>query len=107
MNNICADQAKVYKKLHDMRGLGPKSEGMLREVGIYTPSELLEIGAVRAFIKLRRDGSEKPGLNFLYALVGAIEDRHWLDVAKKDKGRLLLALEGYAECQALLQNEPQ
>ena len=93
------------EKLRDLRGLGPKSEGWLSEVGIHTPDDLRAIGAIRAFIKLKQQCATKPSLNFLYALVGAIEGDHWLKVARNEKGRLLMALEGYRELEEILKSE--
>lgn len=92
-------------KLRDLKGLGPKSEGCLIEIGITTPDELREIGPVRAFIKLKKECSVKPSLNFLYAMVGALEGRHWTDIAKSERGRLLLELDGYRELEEMLKSE--
>ena len=92
-------------KLRDLKGLGPKSEMLLIEVGINTEQELRELGAVRAFIRLKKECSTKPSLNFLYAMVGALEGEHWLNVAKHEKGQLLMELEGYKELEALLNSE--
>lgn len=63
------------------------------------------MGAVRAFLKLKKDAHSKPSLNFLYALVGAVENRHWIDIARTEKGRLLMDLEGYRELEELLRDE--
>lgn len=93
------------EKLRDLPGLGPKSEALLIEVGIETPEALRELGAVRAFIKLKKECSAKPSLNFLYAMVGAVEGESWLKVAKHEKGRLLMELEGYRELEAMLKEE--
>jgi DNA transformation protein len=92
-------------KLRDLKGLGPKSEEWLNEVGILTSDDLRTIGAVRAFIKLKKECSVKPSLNFLYAMVGAIEDRHWAEIAKSEKGRLLIELEGCRELEKILLEE--
>ncbi|MCJ8338091.1 MAG: TfoX/Sxy family protein [Pseudomonadales bacterium] len=92
-------------KLRDLKGLGPKSEMMLIEVGINTEEELRALGAIRAFIRLKRESSAKPSLNFLYAMVGALEGEHWLNVAKYEKGQLLMELEGYKELEALFKSE--
>jgi DNA transformation protein len=91
--------------LRELKGLGPKSEKCLHEIGINTSEELQQIGAVRAFIKLRKNSSIKPSLNFLYALVGALEDLHWAEIARNEKGRLLMELEGYQELEEILKEE--
>lgn len=92
-------------KLRELKGLGPKSEKCLHEVGIYTHEDLAQLGPVRTFIKLRKECSIKPSLNFLYALVGALENQHWTEIAKKEKGRLLMELEDYHELEELLKEE--
>ncbi len=92
-------------KLRDLPGLGPKSEAWLIEVGIDTPDKLKSIGAIRAFIKLKKKCRSKPSLNFLYALVGAVEGESWLKIAKHEKGRLLMELDGYRELEQLFKAE--
>ena len=88
-------------RIRDLKGLGPKSEEKLGQVHITTPDEFRSVGALRAFIALREETDTKPSLNFLYALVGALEDRDWRDVAREDRGSLLSALKGHRELQQL------
>lgn len=88
-------------KIRDLRGLGPKSEEQLKAVGISTPEELRAVGAVTAFVALCETSANKPSLNFLYALVGALEDRDWRDVARKDRDRLFSELDGHHELRQL------
>lgn len=89
-------------ELSKLKGLGKKSELCLNEIGIYTKKELQETGAIRVFMKLKRECSNKPSLNFLYAMVGALEDEHWANIARSEKERLLVALEGYKELEEIL-----
>jgi DNA transformation protein len=95
----------ITVKLRDLKGLGPKSEMWLHEVGINTPDDLRSTGAIRVFIRLKKECSVKPSLLFLYAIVGAIEDRHWAEIAKNEKSRLITELEGYRELEELLEKE--
>lgn len=92
-------------RLRDLKGLGPRSEEHLCSVGICTPEELKEQGAVEAFVKMRNVSNIKPSLNFLYALVGALEKRNWLDIAKNERESILMALDGFAELEKELANE--
>ena len=92
-------------KLSQLKGLGPKSEASLQAIGIHDKAALESTGAVRAFIKLKKAGNSKPSLNFLYAMVGALENTHWADIAKTEKGRLLMELEGYRELEEILKSE--
>lgn len=75
-----------------MAGLGPKSEGMLGHAGITTAEQLRATGAVQAFVAVKRAG-QPASLNLLWALEGALTGRHWKDVARADRTRLLIALD--------------
>lgn len=44
-------------------------------------------------------------MNFLYAMVGALENKHWGTIAKEEKGSLLFELAGYKELEKILQEE--
>lgn len=92
-------------ELAKLKGLGPKSEKCLNEIGVKTRIDLENIGPVKAFLKLRNESSTKPSLNFLYAMVGALEEKHWAEIAKSEKGRLLLELDGLQELEKLLKAE--
>ncbi|MBS0194077.1 MAG: TfoX/Sxy family protein [Proteobacteria bacterium] len=70
--------------------VGPKSAAWLRQVGIRSREQLIEAGALGAFIKIKRAGF-RPGLNLLYALEGAILDCHWRDLPEGRRGELLSA----------------
>jgi DNA transformation protein and related proteins len=55
----------VYlNKLSNLKGLGIKSEILLFEIGITTVEGLKEIGAVRAFFQLQKQGRVKPSFNY-------------------------------------------
>jgi DNA transformation protein and related proteins len=75
-----------------MRNIGPKSAAWLRQVGLRTEDDLRAIGALDAFIKVKRAGF-KPSLNLLYALEGALLDCHWQDIPTERRGELLVAAE--------------
>ncbi len=92
-------------ELSKLKGLGPRSEKCLNEIGIKTRSDLELVGPIRAFLRLREECSIKPSLNFLYAMVGALEDKHWTVIAKSEKGRLLMELDGYQELEQILREE--
>lgn len=46
-----------------------------------------------------------PSLNLLFSLVGTIEDRHWLDIERKERSRLLLEVDGYEDLARILKND--
>lgn len=76
----------------DLPNFGPKSQQMLARAGIRTVEQLRELGAVRAYAQVKRAGNGV-SLNLLWAMEGALSGRHWQEVAKHDRLRLLLELE--------------
>jgi len=76
----------------DLPNFGPKSQQMLAQAGIHTIEQLRELGAVRAYAQVKRSW-KGASLNLLWAMEGALSGRHWQDVAKHDRLRLLLELE--------------
>ena len=75
-----------------IRNVGPKSAAWLRQVGVRTQDDLIRLGPVEAFMKVKRAGF-RPSLNLLYALAGAIENCHWADLPDERKTALVLAAE--------------
>lgn len=73
-----------------LRNIGPKSAAWLRQVGLRTEDDLRGIGALEAFMRVKRAGF-KPSLNLLYALEGALMDCHWQDVPAERRSELLVA----------------
>ena len=78
-----------------IRNVGPKSAAWLRQVGVRTTEDLVRVGPVEAFLKVKRAGF-RPSLNLLYAMAGAMADCHWADLSEERKQELLAAL-GAAE----------
>ena len=79
-----------------LRNLGLSSMHMLASVGIESKEKLRELGAVAAYVTVQRAGF-KPSLNLLWAIEGALSNRHWQDVARDDRLDLLLALDHFLE----------
>lgn len=95
-------------ELAKLNGLGLKTEQRLNEIGVLSAEELKTLGAIPAYLKLKDHFGSEICLNFLYALVAAIENRSWQEVAQNDKGELLYELEGYQEIQdKLAENESE
>ncbi|GAB1596966.1 TfoX/Sxy family protein [Lysobacter claricitrinus] len=59
--------------------IGGKSAAWLRQVGLRTWDDVNAIGAVDAYLRVKRAGF-KPSLNLLYALEGALTGCHWQQV---------------------------
>ncbi|WP_426336469.1 TfoX/Sxy family protein [Pseudoduganella sp. R-31] len=79
-------------RIEDLEGLGPKTAEMLTRAGIATAENLRTLGSVQVFVIVKLSG-EPVSLNLLWALEGALTGRHWQDVARSDRTRLLLALD--------------
>jgi DNA transformation protein len=75
-----------------LANLGPKSEAMMRRAGITTEEQLRAVGAVRAYVMVKRSGANA-SLNLLWALEGALTNRSWQEVAKTERLSLLLQVE--------------
>lgn len=85
--------------LVSLKNLGSTSAAMLREVGIETPEALREAGAVLAYKILRHRYPTHVNLLFLYALEGALTDRHWNSFSPQEKARLKAAVAGDLEIE--------
>ena len=70
----------MTERLRDMRNLGPASERMLAEIDVTTPDALRDMGAEEAFQRLRFQLGNV-SRNALYAMRGALADRHWWEMA--------------------------
>ena len=75
-----------------LRNIGPKSAAWLRQVGLRSLEDVAAIGAVDAYMKVRRAGF-KPSLNLLYSLEGALVDCHWQEVPEARRNELVQATE--------------
>jgi len=73
-----------------LRNIGPKSAAWLRQTGIRTQEDLEAVGALAAYIRVKRAGF-KPSLNLLYALEGAILGCHWQEIPDERRSELVLA----------------
>ena len=75
-----------------LRGLGPKSRDMLGRVGVTSAAELEASDPFTLYARIKTVDA-KASLNLLYALIGAIENRDWREVAREDKTRILMRLD--------------
>lgn len=75
-----------------IRNVGPKGAAWLRQVGVRTHDDLVRLGPVEAFMKVKRAGF-RPSLNLLYSLAGAIENCHWAEIPDERKRALVAGAE--------------
>ena len=65
---------------------------MLAEAGIRTLDELQELGAVRAYLRVKQIRPKFASLNLLWALAAGLEDRDWRDLTQDEKQDLLMTI---------------
>ena len=87
-----ANAVEAVEAAEALPGLGPRSREWLSRAGIDSRERLREVGAVGAYVAVRRAGG-RPSLNLLWALEGAITGQRWQDAAREHRTSLLLALE--------------
>ena len=82
------------KPVSALRNLGPKSAMMLTEAGIVTLDELKELGAVKAYVRVKSLRPKFASLNLLWALAAGLEDRDWRDLTALEKQLLIGEVRG-------------
>lgn len=61
---------------------------MLAEAGVRTLDELRELGAVRAYSRVKARKPKFVSLNLLWALAAGLEDRDWRELTNEEKDSL-------------------
>jgi DNA transformation protein len=74
--------------LRQMKNLGPISAARLQAVGIETPEELRRLGAIEAYVRLKRGFPAVTTHVSLYALHGAVTDVRWYTLSEETKAAL-------------------
>lgn len=74
--------------LAKLKNLGPVSAARLKVVGIETPGDLRRMGAVEAYVRLKRRYPFETTLVALYALDGALSDTHWYALSEERRTQL-------------------
>jgi DNA transformation protein and related proteins len=77
----------VASDLERMTNLGPVSAARLRALGIETPEDLRRLGAIEAYVRLRR-GFPETTRTSLYALHGALTGVRWYELSKDVRSAL-------------------
>lgn len=77
--------------LRGLKNIGPAIADRLAAVGLKTVADLKRIGPAKAYnlIKDAHPNITVPICYYLYSLQGALEGRHWDDLAESTKIRLL------------------
>jgi hypothetical protein len=75
-----------------LKNLGPVSTRWLASVGIRKRADLIRLGPVEAFLRVKAAG-HKPSLNLLWALAGAERGLRWNKLSQEHRHELLLQLD--------------
>ncbi|MFE5322354.1 TfoX/Sxy family protein [Paenibacillus sp. NPDC056579] len=76
------------KKTLNLKNIGPKSEFMLKEIGIHSYDDLNAMGSVQAYIAMQEHYPGRLTLNALYAMEAALWGIHWLELPVEVKETL-------------------
>ncbi|MEH6443225.1 MAG: TfoX/Sxy family DNA transformation protein [Oceanospirillaceae bacterium] len=79
-------------RLRDLKGFGPKSEEILALVGISSVEEFMATDPFDLYKELK-EKVKSTGLNSIYAIIGAQEGIHWLEVSRTRKTEILMRLD--------------
>ena len=75
-----------------LQGLGPKSRDMLKAIGIVDVEQMIAGDAFDLYVKVK-SAFPSTSLNFLYAIVGAQENRHWQEIKRERRLEIVLRLD--------------
>jgi hypothetical protein len=71
-----------------MTNLGPVSAARLQAVGIETPEDLRRLGAIEAYVRLKRGFPVETVQVSLYALHGALTGVRWYEIPEEVRAAL-------------------
>ncbi len=74
--------------LEQMKNLGPVFAARLQAVGIESPEELRNVGAIEAYVQLKRAFPAETTHVSLYALHGAVAGVQWYTFSEETKAAL-------------------
>lgn len=80
------------RKMPGIKNIGPVSAGWLAEVGIRKRADLIRLGAVAAYLRVK-DAGYRVTLNLLWALAGAERGLPWSKLSEEDRRQLLMELD--------------
>lgn len=89
------------RKAPGVKNIGPVSSGWLSSVGVRSRADLIRLGPVSAYLRVK-DAGHRVTLNLLWALAGAERGLPWNRLSPEDRQQLLLELDA-----ALATREPK
>lgn len=82
----------MMTELHELQGLGPKSQAMLMQAGIVSVEQFMASDPFVIYAKLHAT-MPSVSLNLLYAMIGAQENVHWQVIKSERKTEILMRLD--------------
>ena len=74
--------------LAGLRNIGPKTAAWLAGIGIKSEADLRRVGPVAAYRRLKHERPQEVTVVCLYALYGALANRHWNELPAELKQAL-------------------
>jgi DNA transformation protein and related proteins len=87
-------KAKTKGGLMGTKNIGITLSKKLYEIGVYSVADLQQMGAAKAYLKIKENNPNKTIsiCYYLYSFEGALLDLHWDDIPKRRKQELLKAI---------------
>jgi predicted DNA-binding protein len=77
---------ELQEPIDNLPNLGPTSAGWLREAGLFTISDLRQLGAVPAYRRVKQ-AQPQATLNLLWALAAGLVGKDWRTLNEEEKSR--------------------
>ncbi len=87
-----AVESNLSEPIQNLRNLGPASTAWLREIDVFTVSDLKRHGPVVAYC-LVKQRHRNASLNLLWAMVAGLADRDWRELTDEEKKRLMVEVD--------------
>ncbi|NDJ54135.1 MAG: TfoX/Sxy family protein [Chloroflexi bacterium] len=76
----------------NLRNIGKVTAAWLKDVGIFTEQDLIEMGVIKAYLRVKSAYPERVSLNLLYSLEGALLGIPWNQLPESMRADLLSRL---------------
>jgi DNA transformation protein len=80
------------QRLRELKGFGPRSEEIFAKLGIRTIDQFMQEDPYELYKRLKEE-IKGTGLNSIYAILGAREGLHWLEISRTRKTEILMRLD--------------
>ncbi len=79
------EKRTTYKKISDMRNLGPNTEKAMHKANIKTVDQFVKLGWKKTLAKLVKTNPKNRHSIFAYALIGALKNQDAFHISEEDK----------------------